>query len=164
MYKSQKSLVKVLVSISLVLVSLLGSSAAFASTPDVQLAQDVSAFRTQAKSLLTQYQTQYSPGFTTQQRTQVSSLIAQTDKNLATWATDVAAVSRAKQPSARKTALKRAVASFTAGRSAADSAVQQVTPILQSQMNLFEQLNAKRDLDRMLSRFDELGARLKALK
>lgn len=131
------------------------------------VANAVVTFRAQMNAVLANYLADYGDRLNASELALSKELIAKADASLdgvqaATARTSTLASSGASK--ARALAASRAAEkSFTTSHDQALAALNQITPILQPRLGLFEALGAKRDADSMLAKFATVGAKITAL-
>ena len=131
------------------------------------VAKAVVDFRAEMNALLASYLKDYGDRLSATELARAKALIAQADSSLtgvqnATARTAALAAGGASkaQVLAASRAAERA---FVTSHDQAVAALNQITPILQPKLGLFEALGAKRDADSKLSKFSEIGAKITAL-
>lgn len=133
----------------------------------VAVSSSVAGFRQNINAVLTSYYTTYGNRLTPAEQRQMTSLMTQVDRELASLQakTQVSAnlarqhATKSKQHRAARDAAK----SFDIVYSHAMTSLEEVQPILQPKLSLFEALRAKSDLDQSLQTFETLGTQLHAL-
>jgi len=131
------------------------------------VATAVVAFRAEMNALLASYVANYGDRLSAAELASAKELIAKADSSLvgvqdATALT--ASLAAAKAPKARVLAAARAAEkAFTTSHDQALAALNQITPILQPKLGLFEAFGAKRDADAKLSKFSQVGVKITSL-
>ena len=131
------------------------------------VANSVVTFRAQMNAVLANYLKDYGDRLSASELALSKELIAKADSSLdgiqaATARTSTLASSGASK--ARVLAASRAAEkSFTTSHDQALAALNQITPILQPKLGLFEALGARRDADDMLAKFATVGTKITAL-
>ena len=131
------------------------------------IAKAVVAFRADMNAALASYVTDYGDRLSEPELANAKGLIAQADASLngvqaATARTSALASSGASKMQVLA-ASRAAEKAFTQSHNQALAALNQITPILQPKLGLFEALGAKRDADSRLSKFSDLGVKISAL-
>lgn len=149
------------------LVAFLPSAQAKSSSTPAAVASDVVAFRQNIGNVLQSYFTTYGSRLSTNEQAQMTTLVGQVDRELATLqrkAQHSAELTRTHAPKAKQRAAAHAAAqTFDAAYSHALASLESVQPILQPKLSLFEALRAKSDLDQSLQAFENLGTQLHTL-
>lgn len=131
------------------------------------VANSVVSFRTEMNAVLANYLRDYGDRLSASELALSKELIAKADSSLdgvqaATARTSTLARSGASK--AKVLAASRAAErAFTSSHDQALAALNQITPILQPRLGLFEALGAKRDADAMLAKFATVGTKITAL-
>jgi hypothetical protein len=131
------------------------------------VAQAVVTFRAGMNAVLVNYLRDYGDRLSDSELSTVKGLIAQADSSLngvqnataRTAALAAKGASKAQVLAASKAAEK----AFATSNAQALAALNQITPILQPKLGLFEALGAKRDADAELAKFDVVGKKITAL-
>lgn len=129
------------------------------------VAPDVGAFRVDIRADLADYLARYGGRLSGAERQRMTALSGQVDRSLALLTLRVATAEQriaSGAPSARATAAS-AVAQYERAHAQALATLDEVQPILQPKLSLFEALEAKMDFDEQMSRFESLGDRIQAL-
>ena len=131
------------------------------------VAQAVVTFRAGMNVLLANYLRDYGDRLSDSELSTVKGLIAQADSSLngvqnATARTATLAAKGASKAQVLA-ASKAAEKAYTKSHDQALAALNQITPLLQPKLGLFEALGAKRDADAELAKFDVLGTKITAL-
>ncbi|MEY4136765.1 MAG: hypothetical protein RL205_893 [Actinomycetota bacterium] len=130
-------------------------------------AKAVVAFRADLNDLLASYVRDYGDRLSEAELGQAKSLIAQADSSLEGVKNATALTASLAASGASKTkvlaASRAAERAFTSSHDRALAALNQVTPILQPKLGLFEAFGAKRDADAKLAKFAAVGTQLTAL-
>ena len=125
------------------------------------LPAEVSAFRQSMTTQLDAYFRQYGDRLSAAERQQMNALRDQVDRDLLMLKVKTQTTSRlasARAPQVKRIAAAQAAArAFDAVYEKAMHGLEQVQPILQPKLSIFEALRAKSDLDDQLEKFDELG-------
>lgn len=133
----------------------------------VAVSSSVAGFRQNINAVLTSYYTTYRNRLTPAEQRQMTSLMTQVDRELASLqAKTQVSANLARQHAAKskqQRAARAAAQSFDIVYSHAMTSLEQVQPILQPKLSLFEALRAKSDLDQSLQTFETLGTQLHAL-
>jgi len=131
------------------------------------VAEAVVSFRAGMNAVLAGYLKNYGDRLSESELSTAKGLIAQADSSLngvqnATARTATLAAKGASK--AQVLAASRAAEkAFTTSHDQALAALNQITPLLQPKLGLFEALAAKRDADAQLAKFDVLGMKITAL-
>jgi hypothetical protein len=131
------------------------------------VAQSVVSFRAGMNAVLASYLKDYGDRLSESELSTAKGLMAQADSSLngvqnATARTATLAAkgaSKAQVLAASRSAEK----AFTTSNAQALAALNQITPLLQPKLGLFEALGAKREADAQLAKFDVVGAKITAL-
>lgn len=127
-------------------------------------ASALKSFRSSMSAQLGQYLTTYGPRLAEAERARVDALIAEADADLARLSNLAASTAtwerRGNRPRAQRAA-RAAVTAFDASYARAEAAVNEMTPILQPHLNLFEALDAKAALDQRMAAYRNLGGQLR---
>jgi hypothetical protein len=131
------------------------------------IAKAVVAFRADMNAVLASYVTDYGNRLSESELANAKGLIVQADASLngvqaATARTSALASSGASKMQVLA-ASRAAEKAFTKSHDQALASLNQITPILQPKLGLFEALGARRDADARLSKFSELGVKISAL-
>lgn len=131
------------------------------------VAKAVVDFRADMNALLASYLTNYGDRLSAPELVTAKELISKADSSLigvqnATARTAALAGSGASKARVLSAA-RAAERAFTTSHDQALAALNQITPILQPKLGLFEALGAKRDADAKLSTFDRVGGKITAL-
>ena len=127
-------------------------------------ASAVRDFRSAMSTQLRQYRASYGPRLSQAEQTRVDALIAQSDADLARLSNLAAATAtwdRRRNQARAARAAKAAVAAFDLSYARAEAAVNELTPILQPHLNVFEALDAKAALDQRMAAYRNLGGQLR---
>ena len=131
------------------------------------IAKAVVAFRTDMNAVLASYVTDYGNRLSESELANAKALIAQADASVNGVQAATARTSNLASSGASKmqvlSASRAAEKAFTKSHEQALAALNQITPILQPKLGLFEALGAKRDADSRLSKFSDLGVKISAL-
>jgi hypothetical protein len=147
-------------------VTIMGVNAA-SVTGARNVAQAVVTFRAGMNAVLANYLKDYGDRLSESELSTAKGLIAQADSSLngVQSATARTATLAAKGASKAQVlaASKAAEKAYTKSHDQALAALNQITPLLQPKLGLFEALGAKRDADAELAKFDVLGTKITAL-
>ena len=147
-------------------VTIMGVNAA-SVTGARNVAQAVVTFRAGMNAVLANYLKDYGDRLSESELSTAKGLIAQADSSLngVQSATARTATLAAKGASKAQVlaASKAAAKAYTKSHDQALAALNQITPILQPKLGLFEALGAKRDADAELAKFDVVGKKITAL-
>jgi len=127
-------------------------------------ASAVKSFRSSMSAQLRQYLTTYGSRLAEAERARVDALIAEADADLArlsNLAASTATWERRGNRSRAQRAARAAVTAFDTSYARAEAAVNEMTPILQPHLNLFEALDAKAALDQRMAAYRNLGGQLR---
>ena len=131
------------------------------------VAQSVVNFRAGMNAVLANYLKDYGDRLSEGELSTAKGLIAQADSSLngVQNATARTAALAAKGASKAQVfaASRAAEKAFTTSNTQALAALNQITPLLQPKLGLFEALGAKRDADAELAKFDAVGKKITAL-
>lgn len=131
------------------------------------IAKAVVSFRADMNALLASYVTNYGDRLSPAELANAKALIAQADSSLTgvqNATANTAALASSGASKSRVLAASRAAEkAFTTSHDQALAALNQITPILQPRLGLFEALGAKRDADSRLAKFSDLGVKISAL-
>ena len=131
------------------------------------IAKAVISFRAEMNALLASYVTNYGDRLSATELANAQALIAQADASLVGVQSATARTSALAGAGATKAqvlaASRAAEKAFTKSQDQALAALNQITPLLQPKLGLFEALGAKRDADAKLSKFSDLGTKISAL-
>ena len=131
------------------------------------VAKSVVDFRREMNAVLAGYVKEYGDRLSASELSTAKGLIAKADSSLngvqnATALT--AALASSGAPKAKVLAASRAAEkAFTTSHDQALAALNQITPILQPKLGLFEALGAKREADALLAKFSAIGTKITAL-
>jgi hypothetical protein len=131
------------------------------------VAQSVVSFRAGMNAVLANYLKDYGDRLSEGELSTAKGLIAQADSSLngvqnataRTAALAAKGASKAQVLAASRAAEK----AFAKSQEQALAALNQITPLLQPKLGLFEALGAKREADAQLAKFDVVGAKITAL-
>ena len=128
---------------------------------------NVAEFRQDIRGLLNSYYSKYGSRLSPTEQTHMTGLIKQVDTELAIVQSKsqvIAKLSQQQAPKSKQLAAARSAAkAFDTAYSHAMTSLEQVQPLLQPKLSLFEALRAKSDLDQSLQTFETLGTQLHAL-
>ena len=113
---------------------------------------------------LREYLTSYGPRLSASERARVDDLILQSDadlKQLAALSASTATWERRGNRSRAQRTARAVVAAFDTSYARAEAAVNELTPILQPRLNVFEALDAKAALDQRMAAYRNLGGQLR---
>lgn len=139
-------------------------------TSDAAVAQQagdaVAGFRTDLQRTLNTYLSTYGDRLTEAERARVTTLIAQSDKDLAAVSTQADSTTRWTKRGNRTKARRSASSAVRAHDSAfarAEQAIAEIKPILAPRLGFLEAIEAQRDLDAHMNRYRALGTQLRAV-
>lgn len=131
------------------------------------ISTNVAGFRQDIGAVLTSYYASYGNRLSLAEQAQMTGLMKQIDRELASLESKTrrsAKLARQHASSAKQQEAARAAAKyFDVAYMHALTSIEQVQPILQPKLSLFEALRAKSDLDRSLQAFENLGSHLHSL-
>lgn len=131
------------------------------------VAQAVVSFRAGMNAVLANYLKDYGDRLSDSELNTAKGLIAQADSSLTGVQNATARTSTLAAKGASKAqvlaASRAAEKAYTKSHDQALAALNQITPLLQPKLGLFEALGAKRDADAELAKFDVLGTKITAL-
>lgn len=131
------------------------------------VAKAVVDFRAEMNGLLASYLADYGDRLSAAELVTAKELITKADSSLIGVQNATARTSALASSGASKArvlvAARAAEKAFTTSHDQALAALNQITPILQPKLGLFEALGAKRDADAKLSSFDRVGGKITAL-
>lgn len=131
------------------------------------VAQAVVTFRAGMNALLANYLKDYGDRLSDSELSTAKGLIAEADSSLNGVQSATARTATLASKGASKAqvlaASKAAEKAYTKSHDQALAALNQITPLLQPKLGLFEALGAKRDADAELAKFDVLGTKITAL-
>lgn len=131
------------------------------------VSSNVAGYRHDLGSMLNSYYSSYGNRLSPAEQGQMSALIAKIDQDLALLQTKTqlsAKLARAHAAAAKqRTAARAAAKFFDVTYAQAMASLEQVQPILQPKLSLFEALRAKSDVDQSLQTFETLGKQLHTL-
>ena len=131
-----------------------------------QANSDARALRRDVSSTLQRYLDDYADRFSETERAQLLRYKAVADRQLVAVVVTTKRLSQAmstrSSAAERKIAASSATTAWKRAKAAADSSWTSARQIMEPRLSLFEKLGALRDYDSMMSRFDDLGGRIKA--
>lgn len=141
-----------------------GAQAAPAVASSAAIASEVSSFRHDVSGLLNSYFKTYGSRLNSSEKTQMTGLIAQVDKDLAQLhrkSKSSAQLARTHAPQTKqKQAARDLSMSYDTAYAKAIASLEQVQPILGPKLSLFEALKAKSDLEQSMQQFELLGSQI----
>ena len=115
--------------------------------------------------LLNRYLTDYGNRLSNAERTRMRFLVKDANRQLSIVETRTATTERLARSSASRSAVYRAAQAadlaFTNAQQSSLTTIEEVQPMLQSKLGLFEALSAKGDLDEQMARYDFLGVQIR---
>jgi hypothetical protein len=133
----------------------------------ITVSSNVAGYRQDLGFMLNSYYSNYGNRLSPAEQEQMTGLITKIDKDLALLQTKTqlsAKLARAHAAAAKQRIAARAAAKFfDVTYAQAMLSLEQVQPILQPKLSLFEALRAKSDVDQSLHAFETLGTQLHAL-
>lgn len=125
------------------------------------------ALRGSVNSLLNRYLADYGNRLSAAEQARMKGLVKDADRQLGIVEARTGATARLARSGAPRASVYRSAkaseAAFTAAQSKAFATLDEVQPMLQSKLGIFEALSAKGDLDSQLARYDALGAQIRAV-
>jgi hypothetical protein len=138
-----------------------------ASSPPAAASAAVSAFQQEMTTALNGYLATYGDRLSPGEQAEVTRLITRVDGQLAALharTETTARLAATHAPAAKqRAAARRAAQAYDAAHAQAMADLERMLPILQPKLSLFEGLRAKRDVDRVLGDFEDLGTRIHAV-
>jgi len=126
--------------------------------------REARALRREANAMIRDYVNRYGDRLTAAQRRQLDGHRAAADRHLASVVVTTRRLSQLAASTASRarvrTAARAAISSHRRARAAAETSFTSVRAILEPRLSLWEGLQALRDYDDMMARFDDLGDRL----
>lgn len=140
---------------------------AFKSSMASELPREVADFRNSMTGQLDDYFKEYGDRLSDAERKQMDTLRKQVDRELLVLQAKTRVTARLEARNAsivkRRAAAHAAARAFDSTYKRAIAGLENVQPILQPKLSLFEAFGAKSDLDEELSRFEELGQHIHQL-
>ncbi len=169
-----RGLAAALIALAVLLVPVAPSAAFAASGPAIVTASPASdaataarearALRRAVNAMIRDYENTYGDRLTAAEQAQMDLHRAAADRHLASVVVTTRRLSQLASSSASRTralaAARAAIAAHRRARAAAESSFESVRATLEPRLSLWEGLQALRDYDEMLGRFDDLGDRL----
>ncbi len=134
------------------------------ASPASETASAVKAFRSSMAAQLKDYLSRYGPRLSEAERARIDALILQSDADLArlsSLASATATWERRRNRARAQRAANAAVTAYETSYARAEAAVNEMTPILQPHLGLFEAVDAKAALDQRMAAYRDLGGQLK---